>query len=158
MAWWTMGRLSGWKWNPVAYLPQASSGSSTRKQRTSSLVPFLPEGLGRKIEPGTLLLLNLHYDMTAGDGQDQSSVQFMLEDSVDHEVTALALMHPLWLYGESMAVPGDSEETSYGFSWDPSKFYGWKTYDVWGAFFHMHELGQSGSIAILDARVPAPPR
>ena len=118
----------------------------------------MPEGLGRKIEPGTLLLLNLHYDMTAGDGQDQSSVQFMLEDSVDHEVTALALMHPLWLYGESMAVPGDSEETSYGFSWDPSKFYGWKTYDVWGAFFHMHELGQSGSIAILDARVPAPPR
>lgn len=108
-----------------------------------------PDGLGRQIEPGSWLLLNLHYDLSAGSGTDQSALELQLEDSVQSEITALALWHPLWLYGESMAVPGDGAETSYGFSWDPSRFYGWKTYDIWGVFFHMHELGQSGTVSIL---------
>ncbi len=112
----------------------------------------LPGGLGRWIEEGSQVVLGMHYDLSATGGEpatDQTSVQLMLADEVDQVVESIALIHPLWLLDDGMAIPGGGAETSYALTTDPGELYGRdKRWEVWGVFAHMHELGASTSIAI----------
>jgi len=112
----------------------------------------LPEGLGIELGEGSRVLLNVHYDLGSVAGEpteDATTVQLMLEDGVEHEVQGFGMLHPLWLYDSGMELEGEGAETGYGFAYAPSAIYGRKTWTVWGAFFHMHELGFRGSMAIL---------
>lgn len=122
---------------------------------------MLPEGFGMPIGEEAALVLNMHYDLSAvqpggsaegADPTDRSTVQLMLDDTVEKELTGIPILHPLWLYDEGMHLEGDFAETSYGFSWDPQVVYGrGKSWDVWGVLLHMHELGQRGSVSLLRA-------
>lgn len=116
----------------------------------------LPEGLGVKMPNRGKIILNMHYDLTSVGNQtalDQTQVELMLADEVEHEVEALAVMNPMWVFDEGMKVEGDFAESGYGFRWDPQPIYGIGTkWDIWGAFVHMHEQGTSSSVAILRGR------
>ncbi|MEZ4317173.1 MAG: hypothetical protein R3F61_06705 [Myxococcota bacterium] len=113
----------------------------------------LPEGLGIELPNDGKLILSLHYDLSAVDGQptsDQTLVELMLADEVERAVTPLPVMNPLWVFDRGMRIEGDSAETGYGFAWDPQLVYGpGREWDVWGVFVHMHELGTTASVAIL---------
>ncbi|MEY3211450.1 MAG: hypothetical protein RIT28_1931 [Pseudomonadota bacterium] len=113
----------------------------------------LPPGLGIAVPRGAKLILNMHYDLSAFDGvpqEDQTSIEVMLEETVERPLVAIPVLHPLWLFDKGMALPGDFTETAYGAAWDPSVLYGRaRRFELWGAFVHMHELGVETSFAIL---------
>ena len=96
----------------------------------------LPDGLGIKLPNEGKIILNMHYDLTTVGGQtafDQTTVDLMIADDVDHKVEALAVMNPVWVFDNGMKVDGDFADAGYGFQWDPQPIYGIGTkWDIWG--------------------------
>lgn len=115
----------------------------------------LPEGLGIQLPNDGKLIVNMHYDLTAADGDafDETEVDFTLADSVEKVVVPIAALNPLWVFDRGMEIEGGFTDSGYGFAWDPQVLYGLGAdWDVWGAFIHMHELGTSGSVALLKGK------
>lgn len=111
-----------------------------------------PEGLGRKVASGSKILLNIHYELSAGAAPDQTSIRFKLEDSVSTEVEGLAVMNPLWLVGKTMRIPAGDSDVEHGYAYDPSTWTNWgKSITVRNVSLHMHEWGTRASLAVFRA-------
>lgn len=120
------------------------SGATPRGGVPGNDALVYPEGYGTALPAGAKVLLNMHYDLSVVDGEpteDQTTLQYTIAREVEGEMQGIPILHPLWLFDSGMAIPGDFEETSYGFAWDPRGLFGPKDWEVWGVFVHMHELG-----------------
>ncbi len=105
----------------------------------------LPEGTGQRVDPGSKLILTVHYSTPDGVAEpDQTTIDLMVDDSVDHELAALSVYDPAWL--ATLDIPAgepDVVETyasAFGIPWK-----------LLGVNLHMHERGSSGSIGIEHA-------
>src|SRR5205085_10218282 len=47
-----------------------------------------PDGTGIKIEPGQVLVLQMHYHLRGGEGEDQTDVHLSFVDEVDRELVS----------------------------------------------------------------------
>jgi hypothetical protein len=105
----------------------------------------MPEGTGQKVEPGSKLILTVHYSVTAGEPvEDLTTVDLMLDDDVDHELAALSVYDPAWLVG--LSIPADDPDVSVSYrSW-----YGLE-WELLGVNLHMHERGSRGSVGVTHA-------
>lgn len=110
-----------------------------------------PDGLGKKVPAGSTLILNVHYDTGRGIGADQTSVEFMTTDMPRREITGTAVMNPLWLIGEGLAIEANDPDMMTWYSYDPTIFTKNKPFQVYAVNIHMHELGTIGRLAILRA-------
>ncbi|MFO7566402.1 MAG: hypothetical protein R6X02_27415 [Enhygromyxa sp.] len=111
-----------------------------------------PEGLGRRVRGNTRILLNVHYELSAGAAADQTSVRFKLDDSVTTEVEGLAVMNPAWLVGQSMLIPAGDPDVMHGYAYDPSTWFNFgQSLQIHNVSLHMHEYGSRGSLAVLRA-------
>ena len=60
----------------------------------------LPEGTGLRMEPGDLLIVQMHYNSTSVDpAADQSAVSFQLADEVDREAMVMPFTDLGWITG-----------------------------------------------------------
>jgi hypothetical protein len=112
---------------------------------------LLPEGMGRLLPAGTRIVLNVHYDTGHGVAPDQSSIDIMLEDSVERVERGAPVGNPLWFIGEGMEIPAGAPDTKVWFSWDPTLLTKGETIEIHNVMLHMHELGSIGRVAILRA-------
>ena len=76
----------------------------------------MPEGTGIRIEPGSKVVMQVHYNsLTAGKQPDQTRLRF----KVDAEVSSVARLqpwaNPQWLQGDTMAIPPASDGVEH--SW-----------------------------------------
>jgi hypothetical protein len=111
-----------------------------------------PAGLGRKVAAGSKVLLNVHYELSAGAAPDQTSVRFKLEDSVATEVEGLAVMNPAWLVGKTMMIPAGESDVVHSYAYDPATWLNLgQSLRVHNVALHMHEFGTSASIAVFRA-------
>ncbi len=109
-----------------------------------------PEGTGMRIEPGSKIALQMHYNsQTAGAGPDLTSIDFRLADEVDKEAFTLPWANPMWLEGDAMRIPAGQQDVSYSFAFYPTTFIpGQPSFQIHSAALHMHQLGTSGTIEI----------
>jgi hypothetical protein len=109
-----------------------------------------PDGVGLKAPAGSRVLMQVHYDLEhSNDLPDQTAVDFMLQDEVEHEVKIIPVGNPLWLVGNAMQLKAGEADTMYNFSYDPTKLLnGSKGFRIFGVNLHMHELGTQGALAI----------
>lgn len=109
-----------------------------------------PDGLGRKVPADAVLVLNMHYDTGTNLGIDQSSVELMISDAVEHEIDAVGIVNPLWLVGDGMRIEKDDPDATTFFHYDPTAVLTkGKAFRIYSVNHHMHELGSIGRIAIL---------
>jgi hypothetical protein len=109
-----------------------------------------PEGLGRRVRANSRLLLNIHYEISAGPAPDQTGIQFKLDESVATEVEGLAVMNPTWLVGNAMAIPADDSDVVHKYAYDPATWFNFgQDLRIHNVSLHMHELGTRASLAIL---------
>jgi hypothetical protein len=114
-----------------------------------------PEGTGIKIEPGQVLVLQMHYNLLAGDGEDQTDVHLSFVDEVDRElVSALDDRFLATLFnGTSVEIPPGME--SFVWQWvSPirdfdSRISGWPQVELLGVTPHMHGLGRRMQVEII---------
>jgi hypothetical protein len=110
-----------------------------------------PEGTGIKIEPGSKVVLQVHYNtLTAGKQKDRTSVDFKLESSVIKEATIQPWTNPTWLNKkDTMKIPAFAPDTMHSFAFDPTPFLSsGKPFLMYSANLHMHQLGTRAKLSL----------
>lgn len=146
--------------------PLADTASGTGLDQLMAWAPgqpgaSFPAGTGIHVEPGSLLVMQMHYNVDhAVPGPDQSSVSFALATEVERPAVLQLLADPRWLLPGGMPIPaGDSDVTHavdldlhllltiLGRSDDIGLEPGGDVVAHY-AGLHMHELGTRGRVAL----------
>lgn len=119
----------------------------------------LPEGTGLRIEPGSKVAVQMHYNTLADNGMpDQSRVHYKLESEVEREAYMLPWADPSWLMGGMSIEAGDAEAT-HSFTLDPTTVIDLLTdvipsgapVEFHSTIHHMHRRGRRGNQSVIRA-------
>ena len=118
-----------------------------------------PAGTGLRMEPGSKVIVQVHYNSLAADGQpDQTTVEYRVDDSVDKEAHMMLWANPNWLYGE-MPIPPNESSVVHSFAYDPTKVMEVLTsvvapdsaFEIHNVAHHMHKRGRRALQSIVRA-------
>jgi hypothetical protein len=113
-----------------------------------------PPGTGLRIDPGSYISLQVHYNTFAGEPEpDLSKVVFKTDDTVEHEALVQPWTAYQWLIGAGMEIPAGEASVSHSWGADPFNlpidlFDGAKALRIYSAALHMHNLGVAGTTYI----------
>ena len=111
----------------------------------------VPGDLGFEIRPGSIMLLQIHYNtLNGGRRADQSRVDFTVSEQVDRVGRVVLLMQPIWPIG-GMSIPAGMPDVKHVYRGRPSQLNAQTTYDIYWVDLHMHALGSKGGIALIRA-------
>jgi hypothetical protein len=113
----------------------------------------VPGDLGFEIRPGSVMILQVHYNTLHGLEADGSWLEFTLEDSVPQVGKVVLIMNPLWLAG-SMPIPAGNPDVPFSYRGRSASLAADRAYGIYWVDLHMHQLGKSGRIGIIRADRP----
>lgn len=108
-----------------------------------------PEGTGLEMDPGSKVVLQIHYNTAAAPGTaDDTSVALMVADTVEREAFMMLWADLEWLSG-NMPIPAGSTDTVHTWELDPTLVMDFLTdvvppdqpFLLHTAGHHMHKLG-----------------
>jgi mono/diheme cytochrome c family protein len=107
-------------------------------------------GTGIRVEPGSKVILQVHYNtLASGKKPDLTSVDFKLDREVEKEAIILPWANPQWLGEGGMPIPAASSDVTHSFTYDPTPFvFDGQPMTIHSASLHMHQLGKSGRLEI----------
>ena len=106
-----------------------------------SLGSDMPAGTGLQVEPGSAVILQMHYNvLQAGPEPDQTAIQFKLDDTVTKVATIQPWANPQWLGSQLMHIPPNAADTMHSFEFDATLATG-GPFQIYSAGLHMHQLG-----------------
>jgi hypothetical protein len=104
-----------------------------------------PAGTGIEIEPGSTVILQVHYNTLITDAApDQSEITLKVDDQVDKTALYLPWTNPQWLSGDSMLIPAGTSDTTHQWGFTPGLLFG--NIVIHDVGFHMHNLGEKGRL------------
>lgn len=114
---------------------------------------MFPPDTGIPIEPGSKIVLQLHYNtLAAGPQADRTSIDLALADSVAKEARIQPWTNWLWLGGDGMLIPAGDPDVTHSFEFDPTTVLsGGEPFTVYSIGFHQHQLGTGGRVEIRRA-------
>ncbi len=117
-----------------------------------------PAGTGIKIEPGSKIVLQVHYNLSSAPAlEDLTSVDLKLDDSVEKEAFIQPWANPQWVTGKTMVIPPGEADVGFRFAFDATQFLGTITngaftsgqaFKVWSVGLHMHTRGERARLEI----------
>jgi len=119
-----------------------------------------PAGTGVPIDPGSKLILQIHYNAARGPRQlDQTSIELKLDSAVTREAFVLPWANPSWITLHSMTIPAGQPDVTYSFTFAPSPFLATITsgaippgpFTVYAAATHQHLRGTHNRLEIQRA-------
>ena len=113
----------------------------------------IPGGLGFEVRPGSVMVLQIHYNTLNGSSADQSRIDFTLEDSVDRVGDVVLFARPTWFAG-FMPIPAGEEDVMHFYRGRPVLTANDRRYEIFWVDLHMHALGSRGRIGIIRAGEP----
>lgn len=119
----------------------------------------MPEGTGIKVQPGSLVAVQMHYHAYPGAGPDQSRIQIRTAASVDRVAVMMPFTNPAWVQGsEPMLIPAGEASVVHSFAADVSNYLpllfpdgglaAGDPFVVHAAALHMHTRGVRGSLSL----------
>jgi hypothetical protein len=125
-----------------------------------------PEDTGIRLEPGTALIVQMHYysGFAPGESDSGTRMEFMVSEDVEKPAFYLPLSRFEWLYGEhngSLVIPA-GERRTYVDSMNLERLNAMAAHvtgtspediealEVHSANLHMHSYGSSGVISMID--------
>jgi hypothetical protein len=122
----------------------------------------LPEGTGIRIEPGSMMVLQMHYNTLSSEPvPDQTRVELVLSPEVERPALTMPFTNFQWALGsEPMMIPAGDPSVSYGFDLSASNpilrqrlsdvgVGANEGFVVHGSGLHMHYLGTAASLAVV---------
>ena len=112
------------------------------------------------MDPGSKLILQIHYNMTRGTGPvDQTSIQLKLDAAVTREAFLLPWADPSWVNAHSMPIPAGNPDVRHAFTFAPAPYLGIITsnaippgpFTVYAAASHQHLRGTRNRLEIQRA-------
>lgn len=142
-----------------------SGGQGTRAAWLGAWVPGTngqdyPAGTGLRVPPGSLVVLQMHYNTRAAvPAPDLTRLELRTDPVVDKEAAVLLFTDPRWVNLGTMTIPAGEPEVEHAFSLDPSSYVPRITggllpegaVRVYAMGLHMHELGKRTSLSVLRA-------
>jgi len=118
-----------------------------------------PAGTGVPIDPGSKIILQVHYNRPRDGASDQTSLQLKLDDAVQRQAFVLPWADPSWLSSHTMNVPAGQPDVSHAFTFAPGSYLGLITsgaipagpFTVYGAATHQHLRGTHNRLEIQRA-------
>lgn len=106
-----------------------------------------PTGVGQPIEPGSKIILTVHYSVPTPDpGPDLTTIDLMTEEEVAANLGSVPVFNPAWLF--NLRIPaGQQVEESYAMR--PVSLHAGD--ELLAVNLHMHERGVSGGVAVAHA-------
>jgi hypothetical protein len=131
------------------------SGAGTTTQWLTSYEPGgygqeNPGGLGFQVAPGSVLVLQMHYNTLRGKKPDQSKVQLMLADQVERVGTVSLIMNNLWAVG-FMGIAANQPDVVHSWTGRPLGLSRDLTYEIFWADLHAHTLASQMYMGIVRA-------
>lgn len=114
----------------------------------------VPGNLGFEIQPGSLMILQVHYNTLNGLDADSSWVDLTVEDSVPSVGKVVLIMNPLWPTG-GMPIPSGQADVPFSYRGRSTSLAADRAYGIYWVDLHMHQLGKSGRIGIIRADKPS---
>jgi hypothetical protein len=110
-----------------------------------------PDGLGRPVEPGSKIILNVHYSTArAAPTPDLTRVLFKLDDDA-REFKGLAIANPAWLVDDAMRVEAGDPDAVFWYHYQPTLFTRGKKVWLRSVTPHMHEFGSKIVVRVIRA-------
>lgn len=113
----------------------------------------IPGDLGFEVRPGSVMVLQIHYNTLNGSAADRSGIDFTLADEVDRVGEVVLFMRPTWAAGFMPIGAGDPEAV-HSYQGRPFALDNSKRYELFWVDLHMHALGSQGGIGIVRAASP----
>jgi hypothetical protein len=119
-----------------------------------------PKGTGVPVDPGSKLILQIHYNVAGGLRQvDQTSIELKLDAAVDREAFLLPWTNPSWITLHSMNIAAGQPDVTHSFTFAPAPFLGTITsgaippgpFTVYAAATHQHLRGTHNRLEIQRA-------
>ncbi|NCG20916.1 MAG: monooxygenase [Rhodobacterales bacterium] len=108
----------------------------------------MPEGYGLLIEPGSIMVMQVHYHVDANNTEfDQSSVEIQLEHTPLKTVQIQPWTEVSWVLGMGMEIPANTNDVSHTWSYTFES----GAFRIHDATLHMHTMGQTASMVIRHA-------
>jgi mono/diheme cytochrome c family protein len=144
--------------------PSATGGRQIRARLLAGWAPGasggdLPAGTGTLVEPGSRLVVQIHYNLDATSPRpDRSVVVLKLDDSVEKRAAFAPIVNLGWLISpQSFRIPAGSKRVTHSFAGDPRPTLELLGTDldlangfvVHSVLLHMHRLGKRGQVALV---------
>jgi hypothetical protein len=115
-----------------------------------------PAGTGLKVEPGSKIIMQVHYNTSSTDPvADISSLDFKLDASVMKEAFVLPFTDFWdWIVQDDMFIPAGEADVMYSYESNVNDYLGIGFplgYTVYSAGFHMHTRGNVGKLEVHHA-------
>jgi hypothetical protein len=111
----------------------------------------LPGGLGMPVEPGSVIVVQMHYNTLHGRASDRSRLELTVEDEVERVGRTSLILNTLWVLG-AMSIPADQKDVVHRWQGRPFDLLrSTDAQDIFAVDLHMHTLATSGSIGIVRA-------
>jgi hypothetical protein len=107
-----------------------------------------PRGIGALVEPGSKILLNVHYSTAKTTGADQTAIDFRVDDTARNAKT-IVVANPLWLVGDAMEIPAGEKDAVFFYKFVPELFTGRKPVELQGVVPHMHYFATQVTVRAL---------
>jgi len=107
-----------------------------------------PRGLGHRVEPGSKIILNMHYSTAKEVGEDRTTIDFRIDDGAE-EFKSIVIANPAWLIEGAMHVPAGEDDAVFYYKFEPTLFTQGKKVDLQGVTPHMHYFGSKIVVRVL---------
>lgn len=108
----------------------------------------LPTGIGFEVQPGSAVVLLVHYNTAELRVPVRSRIEYTVEDKVDRVGTMVLIDNPLWVAGY-MPVPAGDGDVLHSVVLRPTGMVSDVPYDLYSVSLNMRALGRSGSVGIV---------
>jgi hypothetical protein len=135
---------------PGYYCTSVTSGSWLTSYEPGGYGQQLPGGLGMTVEPGSVIVAQMHYNTLHGSGSDRSRLELTVEDEVERVGRTQLILNVGWLLG-AMRIPAGQPDVVHRWQGRPTALRGSPAQDIYAVDLHMHTLASSGSIGIIRA-------
>jgi hypothetical protein len=113
-----------------------------------------PRGLGEKIEPGSVIVVQMHYNLASTTAvPDLSRIEFKLDDTVQTLAAYQPFLNLAWVGGQ-LDIPPGGMNVLYEYQVDPRQMFTalgspldlTNGFNIEAVMFHMHSLGSIGEL------------
>ncbi|MET0341007.1 MAG: monooxygenase [Polyangiales bacterium] len=109
-----------------------------------------PGNVAFELRPGSMLVLQMHYNTLRAKGTDRTRVDVMLTEKADRVGSVHLIMNPSWP-GRRMAIPANQKDVMHRWEGRPSGLAKNGTYELFWADLHAHTRATSTKMGIIRA-------
>ena len=99
-----------------------------------------PRGIGARVEPGSKILINIHYSTARARSTDQTQVEMRIDDEAT-EAKTIPLANPAWMMGDAMGIEAGDPDAVFFFKLEPDLYTRDEPVAIQSVTPHMHYFG-----------------